>query len=80
MIQKKSILDLEKELLNGQKSQGPQTAAEVNFMLKNKNLEDKFPLFTAVHNIFIGNRKPQEIIDVLRNHPAFEDEGGFDIC
>lgn len=36
-----SIEELEKEMLNGQKLQGPQTAAEVNFMLKNKQMENK---------------------------------------
>jgi glycerol-3-phosphate dehydrogenase (NAD+) len=36
-----SIEKLEKELLNGQKLQGPITASEVNFMLKNKNMEDR---------------------------------------
>jgi len=28
-------------MLNGQKLQGPITAAEVNFMLKNKNMENE---------------------------------------
>lgn len=37
----KSIVELEKEMLNGQKLQGPITAEEVNFMLKNKTMEDK---------------------------------------
>jgi glycerol-3-phosphate dehydrogenase (NAD+) len=45
----KSIEQLEKEMLNGQRLQGPETAAEVNFMLKAKGLEDEFPLFTSVH-------------------------------
>jgi glycerol-3-phosphate dehydrogenase (NAD+) len=36
-----SIEELERELLNGQKLQGPITAAEVNFMLKNKSMEDR---------------------------------------
>ena len=30
VLQRKSVEILEKELLNGQKSQGPETAAEVN--------------------------------------------------
>ncbi len=64
-----SINDLEKELLNGQKLQGPATAAEVHVTLKQKNLEDKFPLFTAVHKIFTRQMTPQEIVDVLRDHP-----------
>ena len=29
--------------------QGPETAAEVNILLKKEGLEDKFPIFTAVH-------------------------------
>lgn len=38
----KSIKELEAEMLNGQKLQGPITAEEVNFMLKNKQMEDKY--------------------------------------
>lgn len=37
----KSIKELEEEMLNGQKLQGPITAEEVNHMLKNKAMEDK---------------------------------------
>lgn len=37
----RSIKDLEAEMLNGQKLQGPITAEEVNFMLKNKKMEEK---------------------------------------
>lgn len=37
----KTIKELETELLNGQKLQGPITAEEVNFMLKNKSMEEK---------------------------------------
>ena len=65
----KSIQELEKEMLNGQRLQGPETAAEVNFMLKAKKMEDKFPLFTAVHQICIGEKKPEAFIDSLRSHP-----------
>ena len=37
----KSIAELEKEMLNGQQLQGPHTAEEVNFMLKNKEMEER---------------------------------------
>jgi len=70
VLQRKSVQVLEKELLNGQKSQGPETAAEVNFMLKAKGLEDQFPLFTAVHRIFTNDMKPEELIECLRNYPT----------
>lgn len=39
-----SIPDLEAEMLNGQKLQGPITAEEVNVMLKGKNMENKYVL------------------------------------
>ncbi|KAH8391414.1 hypothetical protein KR200_011715 [Drosophila serrata] len=65
----KTIEELEKEMLNGQKLQGPPTAEEVNYMLKNKGLEDKFPLFTAIHKICTNQLKPKDLIDCIRNHP-----------
>jgi len=66
---KKTIEELEKELLNGQKLQGPETAKEVNILLKSKNLEETFPLFSAVHNICSGEKPVEFFIDALRNHP-----------
>ncbi|XP_021930005.1 glycerol-3-phosphate dehydrogenase [NAD(+)], cytoplasmic isoform X1 [Zootermopsis nevadensis] len=65
----KSIEQLEIELLNGQKLQGPITALEVNFVLKNKNMEDGFPLFTAVHRICTRQLEPQKLIECIREHP-----------
>uniref|UniRef100_A0A0K8TP17 Glycerol-3-phosphate dehydrogenase [NAD(+)] n=1 Tax=Tabanus bromius TaxID=304241 RepID=A0A0K8TP17_TABBR len=65
----KSIKELEQEMLNGQKLQGPITAEEVNYMLKNKNMENKFPLFTAIHKICTNQLKPADLIDNIRNHP-----------
>ncbi|KAH3703443.1 glycerol-3-phosphate dehydrogenase [NAD(+)], cytoplasmic-like isoform X2 [Dreissena polymorpha] len=66
---KKSIEELEKEMLNGQKLQGPPTAEEVNFMLKSKGMEDRFPMFTAVHKICKGQLPVEEFINCLKNHP-----------
>lgn len=65
----KTIEDLETEMLNGQKLQGPPTAAEVNTILKKLGIEDKFPLFTAIHRICVGQLPPESFIDCLRNHP-----------
>ncbi|KAI0227012.1 Glycerol-3-phosphate dehydrogenase [NAD(+)], cytoplasmic [Lamellibrachia satsuma] len=66
----KTIKELEVELLNGQKLQGPPTAAEVYTILKQNNMEKKYPLFTAIHRICIGEMPPQSFIDCLKDHPA----------
>jgi glycerol-3-phosphate dehydrogenase (NAD+) len=42
--------ELEKEMLNGQKLQGPETAKEVNVLLKAKGLTEEFVFLTvAIH-------------------------------
>ncbi|XP_034446758.1 glycerol-3-phosphate dehydrogenase [NAD(+)], cytoplasmic isoform X1 [Hippoglossus hippoglossus] len=66
---KKSIEELEKEMLNGQKLQGPATAAEVYLILKHKDLIDKFPLFNAVYQICYQDQPVTEFIRCLQNHP-----------
>ncbi|KAG7247205.1 hypothetical protein CRUP_021097 [Coryphaenoides rupestris] len=65
----KSIAELENEMLNGQKLQGPATAAEVNRILMSKNMVDKFPLFNAVFQICYNGRAVTEFISCLQNHP-----------
>lgn len=65
----KSIEQLEKEMLNGQKLQGPQTSAELHHILKHKNLVDKFPLFTAVYQICYEGKPVSDFIKCLQNHP-----------
>ncbi|NWR64566.1 GPDA dehydrogenase, partial [Bucorvus abyssinicus] len=65
----KSIEQLEKELLNGQKLQGPQTSAELHRILKSKNVVEKFPLFTAVYQICYEGKPVTDVIKCLQNHP-----------
>lgn len=65
----KTIEELENEMLNGQKLQGPQTAAEINRILKRKGMVDKFPLFTAVYQICYEGQPVREFITCLQNHP-----------
>ncbi|XP_037346575.2 glycerol-3-phosphate dehydrogenase [NAD(+)], cytoplasmic-like isoform X2 [Pungitius pungitius] len=65
----KSIEQLEKEMLNGQKLQGPATASEVHLILQHKNMVDKFPLFTAVHRICLDGHSVTDFIRCLQNHP-----------
>ncbi|XP_010621963.1 glycerol-3-phosphate dehydrogenase [NAD(+)], cytoplasmic isoform X1 [Fukomys damarensis] len=65
----KSIEQLEKEMLNGQKLQGPQTARELHSILQHKGLVDKFPLFTAVYKVCYEGQPVDEFIRCLQNHP-----------
>lgn len=65
----KSIDELEKEMLNGQRLQGPETAEEVYIMLKNKDMLERFPLFVAIHRICKREIPPSEMIECIRNHP-----------
>uniref|UniRef100_K9IJG7 Glycerol-3-phosphate dehydrogenase [NAD(+)] n=1 Tax=Desmodus rotundus TaxID=9430 RepID=K9IJG7_DESRO len=65
----KSIEQLEKEMLNGQKLQGPQTARELHSILQHKGLVDKFPLFTAVYRVCYESQPVGEFIRCLQNHP-----------
>ena len=67
----KTVEELEKEMLNGQKLQGPQTSAEVYGILKPKGLLDKFPLFTAVYQICYEGRPVEEMLSCLQNHPEY---------
>ncbi|XP_031147628.1 glycerol-3-phosphate dehydrogenase 1c [Sander lucioperca] len=65
----KSIVELEAEMLNGQKLQGPQTSAEIYKLLQKKNMVDKFPLFSAVYLICFEGKEVKEFITCLQNHP-----------
>ncbi|CAG0920208.1 unnamed protein product [Notodromas monacha] len=65
----KSIKQLEAEMLDGQRLQGPETAHEVNALLKAEGLEARFPLFTAIHRICVQEISPSEMIECIRMHP-----------
>uniref|UniRef100_A0A8C2UDB8 Glycerol-3-phosphate dehydrogenase [NAD(+)] n=2 Tax=Coturnix japonica TaxID=93934 RepID=A0A8C2UDB8_COTJA len=66
----KSIEELENEMLNGQKLQGPPTSAEVYKILKEKKMLEKFPLFTTIYKICYEGEPVQNFISCLQNHPA----------
>lgn len=66
----KPIEDIERELLNGQKLQGPETAREVYTMLVQQNLTERYPMFVNIHMIFEGGKDVKQFIDCLRSHPA----------
>ncbi|XP_052028358.1 glycerol-3-phosphate dehydrogenase 1-like protein [Apodemus sylvaticus] len=65
----KSFDELEKEILKGQKLQGPHTCALVYRILKQKGLLDKFPLFTVVYQICHEGTPVAGLIPCLQNHP-----------
>jgi hypothetical protein len=43
-----SVKELEEEMLGGQRLQGPETAAEVNSMLKGREMESKYVLVQTI--------------------------------
>lgn len=61
--------ELEKELLNGQKLQGPLTAAEVYDMLVKKKIDKDYPLFVSVHKICKGELPAKNLLACLASHP-----------
>jgi glycerol-3-phosphate dehydrogenase (NAD+) len=64
----KNIFDLEREMLNGQKLQGPPAAIMVYKIAKEKDLLDSFPLFTVVYLICYEGYNAKNILDYLSNH------------
>lgn len=48
-----TLEELESEMLNGQKLQGPPTAAEVNTVLRQKGMEDKYDTCTCVWSVHV---------------------------
>ncbi|KAL2102989.1 hypothetical protein ACEWY4_002157 [Coilia grayii] len=65
----KSIAELEAEMLNGQKLQGPQTSAEVYKILTKKDIIQKFPLFVSVYLICFEGKPVKDFITCLQHHP-----------
>ncbi|CAG2113856.1 unnamed protein product [Medioppia subpectinata] len=65
----KSIEMLEKQLLRGQKLQGPQTAHVVYQLLQNKQLLNEFPFFSAIHRICNRTMDPKDLIQAIKSSP-----------
>jgi len=67
----KTLKQLETELLNGQKLQGPLTAEEVYKVLTSLNMSEKeYPMFVTVYKICYENAPFESILSCLQNHPA----------
>ncbi|KAI8888800.1 glycerol-3-phosphate dehydrogenase [NAD+] [Backusella circina FSU 941] len=65
---KKTIDEIEKEMLNGQKLQGTTTSQEVYHFLSARNMTQSFPLMTAIYRIIYENAPPESIAFDLRTH------------
>ena len=67
----KPLAELEAEMLNGQKLQGPETARELQGVLKARGIAPtQFPLFTAVYNCCYEGAPVASFLKTLENHPA----------
>lgn len=65
----KTFEELEKHMLDGQKLQGPPTAADVFQYLEQKARDDGFPMFVAVHRICVGELPAESFLLSVTNHP-----------
>jgi glycerol-3-phosphate dehydrogenase (NAD+) len=64
----KTLEVLEAEMLNGQKLQGPETARELQGVLKAKGIDgEKFPLFTAVYKCCYEGMPVANFLSALEN-------------
>jgi glycerol-3-phosphate dehydrogenase (NAD+) len=63
----KSIEEVERDVLNGQKLQGTTTALEVHHFLKARNQTDDFPLMTSVYKVIYERANPDTVIQSLHN-------------
>ncbi len=61
----KGIGEIEARELNGQSLQGTSTAYEVHEFLRSEGKEGEFPLFTAVWRILEGEKRPEDIPDMI---------------
>lgn len=67
----KPLAELEAEMLNGQKLQGPETARELQGVLKARGVAgDQFPLFTSVYQCCYEGAPVSDFLKSLENHPA----------
>ncbi|XP_034138083.1 serine/arginine repetitive matrix protein 1 isoform X1 [Drosophila guanche] len=73
----KTIQEIESNLLNGRKLLGPLVAAELNAFLEEEDMQDEFPLFTAIHRICQNEVEPETILETLRTHPDLSSSLSF---
>jgi glycerol-3-phosphate dehydrogenase (NAD+) len=66
----KTLEELEKEILNGQKLQGVLAAKEVAALLKERKQVEQFPLLVTIHMIATKQVPPQTILDYDGQHVA----------
>ncbi|KAM8702970.1 hypothetical protein ACLKA7_005331 [Drosophila subpalustris] len=68
---RKTVQEIEANLLNGRKLLGPVIASEVHAYLERTKLQSEYPLFTILHRICQNEVPPDAILETLRNHPDF---------
>lgn len=59
----RSCEDLEKEMLNGQKLQGPITAKEIYDILASRNLLKEFPMFVRIYRICFEGKPASSLLE-----------------
>ncbi|XP_054287859.1 glycerol-3-phosphate dehydrogenase [NAD(+)], cytoplasmic-like [Macrosteles quadrilineatus] len=61
--------EAERHLLDGRGLGGARVARDVYHFLRHREVEEFFPLFTAVHRVFTGELRPKEFLMCIHSHP-----------
>ncbi|XP_073820769.1 glycerol-3-phosphate dehydrogenase [NAD(+)], cytoplasmic-like [Musca autumnalis] len=76
----KSIEQLEASLMGGEQLLGPLTAKSVYFMLQQKGLQERFPLFSIIHKICEREESPEVLLTCITNIPNIMVTRKLEIC
>ncbi|KII68242.1 Glycerol-3-phosphate dehydrogenase [NAD(+)], cytoplasmic [Thelohanellus kitauei] len=64
---KKTLEEIERDLLNGQKLQGPGTIMTVHSILKSKNIISNFPFMEYIFKVLNENEPAESVIHVFNS-------------
>uniref|UniRef100_A0A1B6MMT0 Glycerol-3-phosphate dehydrogenase [NAD(+)] n=1 Tax=Graphocephala atropunctata TaxID=36148 RepID=A0A1B6MMT0_9HEMI len=63
----KTLVKVEKDLLNGQKLLGAEISEQIYHMIVRTEAEERFPIFFIIHKIFTREAKPEQLLESMRN-------------
>uniref|UniRef100_A0A1I8Q749 Glycerol-3-phosphate dehydrogenase [NAD(+)] n=1 Tax=Stomoxys calcitrans TaxID=35570 RepID=A0A1I8Q749_STOCA len=64
-----TVVHLEKQLMGGEMILGTMTVKAVNYLIQQKGLQNKFPLFSTLYNICENKSKPEDLLNSIISNP-----------